>query len=100
MEALLMSVSQAILALVTDAGTAITNPTVDAVIEVLEKAIPFVETVGLGLVQPIQQAISLIEGNDALTADQVAAIASLKAGADAAYQKAWAAYTAAHPDPS
>lgn len=101
METLLISVAQTLLTLLTSVGGLISNTSeLGGVLATLEKLIPFAEGIGIGLIGPIQSAIAILEGNDALSADQVTQLNTLKASADAAYATAWAAYSAAHPDPT
>lgn len=101
MEALLTTVSQTLLTVLVDVGPMISDASkLGTVITTLEQLIPFAQSVGLALIGPIQNAISILEGADGLTDDQVTQLDAIKATADAAYAKAWAAYSAAHPDPN
>jgi hypothetical protein len=89
---------QAVLTVLEDLAPLITNSKqISGVVTFLEQIIPVVVQEAQDLLQPIQNIIAALSANPAATSDQLAALTTLDAQVDAAFEAAATAYQAAHP---
>ena len=70
---------------------------IGAIITGLETYLPLITAEASDLITPIKNIIAALQGNSAVTTDQLTALQALDAQADAAFDAALAAYNAANP---
>lgn len=89
---------QAVLALVTGLLPKLADSaTISNIIVTLTQLLPIVQQEIADVAPAVKNIIAALSANPAATADQLAALASLDAQVDAAFDKAAADYAAAHP---
>ena len=87
-----------LLTLLGDLAPLVTSSSeIGTIISGLETYLPLITTEASDLITPVQNIIAALQGNSAVTADQLAALRALDAQADAAFDAALAAYNAANP---
>lgn len=93
--------SQAIITILqsflTLALSATSSKQIQAIIEALIGILPWAIKEAQDLAPMIRNIIAVLQGNDAVTADQLAALAALDANADSGFEDAVAAYGKNHP---
>lgn len=87
-----------LLTVLGDIAPLITNSNeIGAIINGLQTYLPLITAEASDLIQPVKNIIAALQGNSAVTADQLTALQALDAQADAAFDAALAAYNAANP---
>lgn len=89
---------QSLLALLAQLAPVVKDSALIAnIVSTLSGLLPIVIAEYQDLIQPVKNIIAALSANPATTADQFTALQALDAAADAAFDKAAADYSAAHP---